>query len=267
METNKILSANLLDILFDDRNKDYGAYELRKTYPKQITKALFVTGTITLLIFGSLLARTSKPVDRDKFVIRTVDPSIVNNEIKPELPKPRKELPPVQTRTQIFAPPTIVDKVDRPLPTNDDLKHADIALINQEGIDPNGLAHPDEIDNKKGVIEDKQNTEPDAPISIVEIEAKFTGDWKRFLEKNLNPNVPVDNGAPTGNYTIEVQFVVDIDGTVSDIKPLTNLGYGMEQEAVRVLKKATKWEPAVQNGRQVKAYRRQRITFQVMGSE
>ena len=56
---------------------------------------------------------------------------------------------------------------------------------------------------------------------------------------------------------------MDIDGTVSDIKALTNLGYGLEQEAIRVLKKAAKWKPAIQDGRQVKAYRKQAITFQV----
>jgi len=48
---------------------------------------------------------------------------------------------------------------------------------------------------------------------------------------------------------------------VSELKPLTNMGYGMEQEAMRVLKKADKWNPAVQNGRHVKTYRRQPITF------
>ena len=61
MQTNKILSADLLDIIFDGRNKDYGAYELRKTYQKRITKALLVTTAISLLIFaGSVLARSSK---------------------------------------------------------------------------------------------------------------------------------------------------------------------------------------------------------------
>jgi len=69
------------------------------------------------------------------------------------------------------------------------------------------------------------------------VDAKFTGNWKTFLERNLNANIPVDNAAPAENYTIDVQFVVDTNGIVSDIKPLTNLGYGMEQEAVRVLKK------------------------------
>ena len=60
-----------------------------------------------------------------------------------------------------------------------------------------------------------------------------------------------------------MQFVVDEDGAVSDIKALTNHGYGLEQEAIRVLRKAKKWEPAIQNGRKVKAYRKQPITFQV----
>jgi protein TonB len=62
-----------------------------------------------------------------------------------------------------------------------------------------------------------------------------------------------------------VQFVVDKEGNISDVKALTNHGYGMEQEAVRAIQKGPKWTPAVQNGRQVKAYRRQPITFQVTG--
>ena len=58
----------------------------------------------------------------------------------------------------------------------------------------------------------------------VEIEATFPGGeqaWRKFLEKNLNPSVPVDNGAPAGKYTIYVQFIVDKEGRVSDVKPLT----------------------------------------------
>src|SRR5260221_6936429 len=266
MESNKILSANLLDILFDDRNKDYGAYELRKTYPKQIRKALLVTGTITLLIFGSLLARSSKPDDKSKFVITTVDPSIVKNEVKPEPAKPRKEPPPVATRTQTFIPPTIVENVEKPLPPQSELENAKIDLITKDGRNDDGLVNGNTPVDNKGIIEVKKSAEPDI-WTTVEVDAKFTGNWKTFLERNLNANIPVDNAAPAGNYTIDIQFVVDTNGIVSDIKPLTNLGYGMEQEAVRVLKKATKWESAIQNGRKVKAYRRQRITFQVMSDE
>src|SRR5262245_41541318 len=54
--------------------------------------------------------------------------------------------------------------------------------------------------------------------------------WKQFLVKNLNPNVPVDNGAPVGIYTVYALFIVNKEGIVSDIKALTNVGYGMENE-------------------------------------
>ena len=57
MEANKILSADLLDLLFEDRNKDYGAYELRKTYNRRILKALIITASVALLAFvGTLIA-------------------------------------------------------------------------------------------------------------------------------------------------------------------------------------------------------------------
>ena len=57
MEVNKILSADVLDMIFDDRNKSYGAYDLRKTYNQRITKALMITASVAILAFGgSLLA-------------------------------------------------------------------------------------------------------------------------------------------------------------------------------------------------------------------
>jgi protein TonB len=60
-----------------------------------------------------------------------------------------------------------------------------------------------------------------------------------------------------------IQFVVDKDGNLSNMKALTHHGYGMEQEVLRVLLKSPKWLPAIQDGRQVKAYRKQPVTFQI----
>jgi len=266
MQTNKILSADFLDLLFEGRNKEYGAYELRKTYQKRIIKALFATVFISLMLLaGSLLGRSRNFQQANRYI----DNGLVITEVvetKPPLPKPEKIPDVVHTRTEIYRAPVIVENVVKPLPSMEDLNHAQISLIKQEGIDPDGISHPFAIEDKKGVFEEKRNEEP-AILDRVEINAKFTGNWQKFLERNLNPEVPVNNGAPTGNYAIDIQFVVDVEGNVSDIKPLTNLGYGMEQEAVRVLKKATKWEPAFQNGHKVKAYRRQRIIFQVLGDE
>lgn len=106
----------------------------------------------------------------------------------------------------------------------------------------------------------------DGAFTRVDVEASFVGGlsaWRKFLEKNLNANVPVDNGAPAGRYTIIVQFVVDKDGSVTDVKALTKEGYGMEAEVLRLMRVAGKWSPAMVGERPVKAYRKQPVIFAV----
>lgn len=100
----------------------------------------------------------------------------------------------------------------------------------------------------------------------VEIEASFPGGdgaWRKYIERTLNAATPVEYGAPVGTYTIIVQFVVDKNGNISDVKALTRHGYGMEQEVIRVIRNGPKWVPAFQDGRNVKAYRKQPVTFVV----
>ncbi|MET0394063.1 MAG: energy transducer TonB [Chitinophagaceae bacterium] len=101
----------------------------------------------------------------------------------------------------------------------------------------------------------------------VEVEATFPGGidgWVKFLETTLDASVPVRKGAPEGRYTVYIQFVVDKEGNISNIKALTNHGYGMEGEVIRILKKSPNWLPATQGGRKVKAYRKQPVTFVVI---
>ena len=99
-----------------------------------------------------------------------------------------------------------------------------------------------------------------------EVEAAFPGgdkEWNSFVAKNFNVNVPIRNKAPYGLYEIVVRFVVGSDGSLEQIKALTNYGYGMEAEAEKAIRNSPKWKPAVQNGRFVKAYREQPITFSI----
>jgi outer membrane biosynthesis protein TonB len=107
--------------------------------------------------------------------------------------------------------------------------------------------------------------DPDDKIyEKVEVEAEFPGGlraWRRYLERNLNAQVPSDAGAPTGSYTVIAKFIVDQMGNVSDVKTLTKHGYGMEEEVRRALKAGPKWTPPIHNGRNVTAYRQQPITF------
>ena len=100
----------------------------------------------------------------------------------------------------------------------------------------------------------------------VEVDASFPGGmgaWTRFLANNLESTLPGENGANPGVYTVMVRFIVNKDGSVSDVQAETNHGYGMEQEAIRVIKKSGRWTPAIQNGRNVTAYKRQSMTWSV----
>ena len=113
---------------------------------------------------------------------------------------------------------------------------------------------------------DEQGQPIDPAICGKEEEAEFPGGlnaWRRFIQATLNPGVPIKNKAPDGYYTVVMQFIVGTDGKISDIKPRTHFGFGMEEEAERMLQRSPKWTPAHQHGRTVKAYRLQPLTFVV----
>ncbi|MEO7922498.1 MAG: energy transducer TonB [Chitinophagaceae bacterium] len=268
METNKILSAPLIDVIFDGRNKEYGAYELRKTYSKRINKALLVTTIIAALVFGGAVLASSFGKKEVRFLIKEgIKLSQVPEEKIPEkIPEPERQPEPDPVKTlQFTTPPKIKpdDEVVQPPPSQEDLVDVIISDQTREGIPDDGISRPDKIDDGKGIIPPRDDKESDEPFTTVEIDAKFNGNWKAFLERNLNPEVAREHDAPPGRYSVVMQFVVDLEGKVSEIKALTDHGYGLEQEAIRVLRKAAKWEPAIQNGRPVKAYRRQVIIFEV----
>ncbi len=87
--------------------------------------------------------------------------------------------------------------------------------------------------------------------------------WSTFLSRNLDPNTPLKQKAPSGKYQVIVQFIVEKDGSLSDISAETNHGYGMEEEVIRTIKLSPRWTPAMELNQPVKAFRRQPITFVV----
>jgi protein TonB len=275
MEANKILSADILDLVFEGRNKDYGAYELRKSYNKRITRALLITASVAALaLLGSVLSSAMKGKGDKKVKINEMTIQDVKQEEKkappppPPPPPPKQEPPKVEMKQ--FTPPVIKkdEEVEKPPPPQEELKEVKIAEIDQEGIKDENIVTPVVIDEGKQIVEVKKEEDENKIFDKVEIEASFPGGdskWRRYLETNCNGQVASDEGALEGTYTTVIQFVVDKEGNISDVRALTNHGYGMEQEAMRVIKKGPKWTPAIQNGRQVKAYRKQPITFQVTG--
>lgn len=99
---------------------------------------------------------------------------------------------------------------------------------------------------------------------ITEREAEYPGgaeEWREYLSKWIDMNVPTYNHAPKGVYQVIVKFMIDEKGKVTNVEAETAFGFGMEAELLRTIKKSKKWIPAIQYNLPVKAYRRQPLRF------
>jgi protein TonB len=272
MEQSKILSADILDIIFEGRNKEYGAYDLRKTYKRRLLIAVGAMVAICVIIFlVTILSSFVAPKKQTQILVQDVQLANVQEEKKPEPPPPPppKQEPPKVEITK-FTPPKIVKdeevKPEEKPPEQEKLEDTKIGTINQEGEKTDVVAPPTEQSTGQVEAPKAQEEDYDKEFKTVQIEAKFPGGagaWQKYLERNLNSNVPVDNGAPPGNYTVIVSFLVDKGGNISEVQSLNDPGFGTAGEAVRVIKKGPAWTPAVQNGRNVIYRQKQSITFQV----
>ncbi|HEV3251109.1 MAG TPA: TonB family protein [Puia sp.] len=268
MEINKILSADILDIIFDGRNKEYGAYELRKTYNKRITIAILCTIVLCiLLLVGYVLGGSGNSNKKQQMVVQDVQLEDVKEEKKnepPPPPPPKVEPPKVEMAK--FTPPKIVKdeqvKEEEKPPEQAKLEDTKIGTVNQEGIKDEGITAPPVSDAGKGVIEAPKE-DYDKTFTKVEIESDYPGGpaaWARYLNKNLHyPDEAVNNEI---QGDVVVQFIVDKEGLVSEVEAVSGPNE-LRDEAVRVIKKSGKWTPAVQNGRQVKSYKKQPIKFRL----
>jgi protein TonB len=272
MDVNKILNADVLDIIFDGRNKDYGAYELRKTYNKRLAMALITLGALILLLFvGYVLAGViGNNNKKQQMVVQDVQLEDVKEEKKnepPPPPPPKVEPPKVEMAK--FTPPKIVKdeqvKEEEKPPEQEKLEDTKIGTQNQEGVKDEGIVAP--VDQGKGVVEapKKDETDYDQTFTKVEIESDYPGGagaWARYLNKTLHyPDEAVNNEI---QGQVIVQFIVDKEGNVSNVEAISGpTDGGLRDEAVRVIKKSGKWTPAVQNGRQVKSYKKQPIQFKL----
>ena len=276
MQTQHILSANILDILFDGRNKNYGAYDLRKNYNKRLVKSLAITfGVCFLFAAVSIFANSKKVITHDFPIIDVTlnkykkpnEPIIEKAKNQPQV-KPQKQVQQIAVNIPVIAP----DKDVAPnevVKSVDDLENTKIGVstIFGENIGIDIVTPPvNNSINSNGASTSEKLEDYEIIFIDVQVAAKFPGGfdaWKRYLEKNLNAGLPAENGAQSGKYTVLVSFVVDSEGNISEVKAENKPGFGTEEEAIRIIKKGPKWQPAIQNGRKV-AYRvKQQVTFLV----
>lgn len=270
MEVNKILSADFLDILFEGRNKEYGAYELRRNYQKRLTTALLVTAGVALLIFLIVIVgRSVGTADKNKVKVSDVTLADIKPEeqqkIEPPPPPPPKQEPPKIEITK-FTPPKIVE--DEKFEEKNEVKEQEaitnVGKIDQEGIKDPEVVNPPKVEQETKVVEAPKEDENQV-FTKVEVEAQFPGGegkWNKYVYNEIMKNIDdlTDDGQAG---TCEVQFIVDKEGNVSNVEALSMKGSKLAEVAVNAIKKGPKWIPAIQNGRQVKAWRRQKVTFKL----
>ncbi|WP_121352133.1 energy transducer TonB [Flavisolibacter nicotianae] len=272
MEANKILQADLLDLLFEDRNKDYGAYELRRKYNKRITLALVITAGIGLaIVLASFLSSALASKKDDTVEVRDVVVQNIQEEAPPPPPPPPpppKAPPPPQLETAKFTPPVIKKDEEvrqEEIPPIEKLEEVQVAEKSQEGAKDEGLLNaPPVVDKGTQVVETKPVEDENKVFEKVEIEASVNvAQWRRHLESQLQRYIEdaASSGMNPGTYTVNVRFLVEKDGSITDVRALNDPGSGLAQGAVEVVKRGPKWSPGEQNGRKVRSYHTQPITF------
>jgi protein TonB len=270
MDANQILKSDILDILFEGKNKAYGAYDLRKTYNKRITTALIATVVlILLLLIGSAIANRLNN-DDTKVTMKTTETTLQQikpDEPPPPPPPPKLPPPPPPVATIQFTPPKVVkdEEVIKPPPEVKQIEEAKVDIKTVEGTKDLGIVAPpsDEKGTQVVAAPVEKKEDEDRIFTKVEIDAQFPGGpaaWTKYVTRAINAQL--DEFTDTDFGTCVVRFVVDKSGNVSDVQATTMKGTKLAEIAVNAIRKGPKWTPAQQNGRYVNAYRLQPVTLQ-----
>jgi protein TonB len=260
MTSNEILKADVLDILFDNRNKQYGAYTLRKYYNNRLGLALMLAlGSISILVLlmkldfgGPGIIRTGK----DDVIVRsfTTPPEIKKPQPLLRQSNPSPQLPP---RTRQYVTPIIRQDVIRPLPFQNTFTGLSVPTnILDYGPDQSTAVRGPELPSQSSGTGNQNSA-----AAIVEREPEFPGGqaaWLNFLRKNL---VAPDNLEAGEKKTVQVRFIVAMDGTVTGFEVVQSAGRSFDNEVIRVLKKMPRWKPAIQNGEPTTKTFMQPVTF------
>ncbi|GAB4041082.1 energy transducer TonB [Spirosoma gilvum] len=249
------------DIIFQARNQAYGAFVLRQQYRPTLSRALglgvglFLAGLVGPMLYDRLWP---KSLPTDNLVMTEVSLTKVKEapvEKPMKLPE-QKSAPTVNTVRNLPLEVKPEDEVieDNLPPTTDELKDATSGTETAEGTGEEEVIMAPEASaptvQEKAVEVEKA---PETPFITVEQQPEYPGGLealKNFLGKNLNyPRSAASAGVAGRVY---VSFVVNTDGSLTDIQVLKGIGFGCDEEAVRVMQKMPHWKPGKQSGRAVR---------------
>jgi len=261
--SSNLYGSEWLALVFQNRNKNYGAYALRTESSNIMVKALLIVVPVFVLLFvGPMIYAQMQPVEPKVTQVvmdtKEIEPihDLKKEEPKKEEPKQEEPAPQEPVKTKAFLAPIVVAEPtdDTPPPTTDELKNVVIASTTQEGKEGAGNALPT-TPNTGGGSGMGEGTADNSvhDISGVEQYPEFPGGmaaWAKFLQKNLRyPEMAQESNIQGKVY---ISFVIEKDGTLSDVKLVRGIGYGCDDEAMRVIKKSPKWQAGKQNNTNVR---------------
>ena len=244
-----LLKNEWLDIVFEGRNKSYGAYDLRKSDTKTTTRAFILGAVIFAFLVSIPLLASLIPESSDDDM--NMDKKIITVKLPPK-DKPKENIPP---------PPPPPPKVDQ-------VKFVKPVVAKAEEVVEEPPKIKEIVDKKLGAETIKGD--PDAELSVepvgngdvveednsiyntagIEVKPDFPGGIEKFYKfVGKNYQVPEEEGL---KGKVFVSFVVEKDGSLTDIKVIRDIGYGTGKEAIRVLRSCPRWNPGEQNGKKVR---------------
>lgn len=241
------------DVIFEGKNKNYGAYELRALYDKYASRALLIGVTLftlaiaTPLVLSQLDFGKQKEEDVDNVVVELLPPPPIDPNTPPPPPPPPVEVEKVVASVK-FLPPKVEEdeKVqEEEIPKQEDMKDVQIANKTQEG--------------EKSEVDVIEETPAAAPVEekeevflVVEEMPEFPGGtaaMQKFIASNIKYPRQASQLGLEGR--VVVSFVINKDGNVDNVEILKGIGGGCDEEAIRVIKSLPSWKPGKQNGRPV----------------
>ncbi len=277
-----LTSREWSDIVFEGRNKAYGAYVLRTESKPRHLKA-FIYTIIGLLIIGisaysylsvqAYIAEQAAITDQASqelvaFVDQAEEEPEEEVQEKVELPEPEalpeEILNTVKVTELLIAKDEEVSKEDE-IKTADELKETETAFGStdfDQGTDDRNVVR----EYKNEVIVEEKKPEPEKVFTAVEQMPQFPGGeaaLMKYLSQNINyPQVAMENGI---QGRVIVQFVVTKNGTVGEVKVIRSVDRDLDKEAIRLCKSLPKFIPGKMNGQEVNVWYTLPITFKLQG--
>lgn len=258
MEKKDYLKLSWDDMIFEGRNKSYGAYILRKIYDNNMSKALILG--ILLFVFGISspmiikIVRGWIPEKTNKDIMKEVvlaEPPPMDPTKPPPPPPPKVEPPPIKDQIK-FVPPKVkkdeeVKEEEPPPPTIEEMEDKEVSDVTREGeeggVDASLVEPPPVVEEVKKEEEpfkfvEQMPTFPDGEAAMM----KYIREHVRY------PAIAKENGI---EGTVVIQFVVTSSGDINRVQVARGIGGGCDEEAVRVVKSMPNWKPGKHNGKAV----------------